>query len=140
MNNAKVVTTYQNESGTTVVKTEDIETDMSINIEAVIPAGATNMQFVVAIAYARLKAIGIGCKKVSGSSSESTNIVTVKTNSTSSPANTYNITPANGIGWSIGDTNFQANPVTTDVTTIYVSNSGTADSNFSMRIAIDSSP
>lgn len=139
MNSASIVTTYKNEAGTVTIKTDTLAGDLSINLEREeISAGAVNTEFDLAIDVSAVLAFGIGCKKTIGESADKTVELVIKTNSTSSPGDTLTITPTNGIGWSSGDS--ADNPLSVDVTKIYVTNNGTAKANLFVRALVDSSP
>lgn len=136
-NQHKIVTSYSSEGGTSIIKTEEIEGTVSINVEEVIPGGAVNHEIDVAIPLTGLKGFAFACSKVSGQLSSLTFTgLTLKTNSTGSPADTFTITPANGIAWSVGDASI-TNPIGTAITTIYITNAGTADANFVARALRD---
>lgn len=139
MNQHTIATTYRSEGGSVTIKTETIEADLSINGEYEVPAGATDMQINISIPITTLKGFAFGCSKKSNQTPtlEFTGL-TVKTNSSGAPANTFTVTPTNGVSWSIGDT--VANPITTAITALYVSNTGSAIGNFIVRALNDSTP
>jgi hypothetical protein len=73
-----------------------------------IPGGTTNQQIIIAFTIAALKSLFI---KASGP-------CTLKTNSTGSPDNTFALDANSGISWH--NEMLVANPITANVTTMYV--------------------
>ena len=137
MNQHTIVTTYKSEGGTTLAKTAIVEAELSQNLELVVPAGSTDLQVDAAVTITNLKSICMTCSKVTGATGTFTQL-TVETNSGSAPADTFVLTPANGLVWSYGDPN--ANPIGTAITSMYVTNAGTADANFVLRALHDPTP
>ena len=86
-----------------------------------ITAGATNVQVGLAFTIANLKSIVI----------TTTQAVTLKTNSTSSPGNTFSLTPSGLFSWQAGSG--ETCPFTADVTTLYFANSGANDAYVTIR-------
>lgn len=150
MNSATLVMTYKNEAGTATVKSTTIDGDMTINVErSAIPAGSTDLEFVVQIPYQKIKAFAIGVGKTGGSANAGKEAaeVTVKTNTTAGTAVVgvndifTPLTPVNGKGWMDGGSD--ANPFTVDVTKFYVSTSAgnnVAQTELFMRFLLDSTP
>ena len=139
MNNVKIVTTLQNEAGSVTLKSVELEGDASQNLEPqAIDIGTVNKEITLVLDTAKVLAIGIGCIKTRGQGSELAAELTIKTNSTVTPNDTFVITPQNGLGWSSGDPTVI--PLTVDVTKIYVTNTGTAKADLFIRILTDATP
>lgn len=138
MNTHTMTKTYKTEGGTVNVSTESVEVDQSINLEREISAGATNVEFDVTVAVANIKGVAFGCTKLAGQLASSTVTLVIKTNSTTSPDETITITPENGYGWTLNE--IDALLLLTDITQIFVSNTGTANAKFSGRFGVDSTP
>lgn len=148
-NTATLVTTYKNEAGTVVLKTETVTGDATMNVErSQMDAGSSNVEFDIAFAYANILAIGIGCSKspaVNGVPNPGKVKLKFKTNSSTSPTDTIIITPENGYGWSKNDL---ANPlkITADVTKFFVNAEAQtapevqAKFDFVFRLLLDSTP
>ena len=138
-NTATINTTYTNEAGTSVVKSVTLTGDMVNTIEREgIAAGEINVEFDVPLTVANILAFGMSVKKSKGEGSDKTVGATVKTNSTSTPAETFLLTAENGLSWSDGDP--AVNPLATDLTKLFVTNTGTAKIDFAFRVLIDSTP
>lgn len=137
MNKHTISTSYKSEGGTTVAKSADIEAELSINIELEVPASTTDMHVVVNVPYATLKSVCMTCTKKTGDSGTFTSML-VETNSGSAADDSFTITPTNGLIWSTGDPT--ANPLTADVTALYLTNSGSAVANFVLRALNDPTP
>lgn len=131
---------YKSEGGTAVIKSETIEGDLSQNGEYDIPAGSVDAQININIpSGTTLQGFAFACNKKSGQAPSSTFTgLGLKTNNAASPAQSFIITPTNGICWSKGDPD--PNPITTTVTSIYVTNTGSAAGNLVVRTLIDSTP
>ena len=139
MNQHTIVTTYRSEGGSVTVKTETLEADLSQNGEYEIPGSSTDMQINVNIPISTMKSFAFGCSKKTGQASTAIFTgLTIKTNSSSAPSDTFTITPTNGIAWSTGDSN--ANPIGSAITALYITNDGDAIGNFVVRALLDSTP
>jgi len=129
---------YRTPAGENTVYTYtfDVETDQ--NIEVPIAIGASEMEITVSIVRTNVRGMCIACTKTAGQDSEKFAELTVKTNSTTVPGDTFIITATNGLAWDLGDP--AAIPLAADVTKIYVSNTGTAIAELSVRLGLDSTP
>lgn len=142
MNTHTLTTSYKTEGGSVAVKTETITGDLSINIERKnLTAGATGVQFVVgSIAPANIKGIAIGITKSTGQSASANAEATVKTNSASTPDNTFTgLAPAKGVAWTVLDA-VNVNPITATLTSFFVDVTGSANIDLAIRILVDSTP
>jgi hypothetical protein len=90
----------------------------SVQEAVVVPAGATNQAITLACPFATIQLLVIA----------STQEVTVKMNSTTTPTETFDIKATAGIYWAHDMPT--ANPLGHDVVTIYVSNAGATDAAF----------
>lgn len=140
MNEHQLVTTYKTEGGSLQIAAIDIPADLSHNIEREgLIAGSTSNRFTISLPVAKLKGFAMGIKKSAQQAANKNAEATIKTNSTSSPTNTFTgVVPGKGIYWIIGSS--FANPITGDVTDIYVDVTGDANVDFILRAAVDSTP
>lgn len=140
MNTATVTTTFKDASGSLVVTTESISGDLTQDIEREdIAIGATNIEFGIVLDISTIQAIGFGISKSRGQESALTALATIKTNSSSTPDDTFTITATNGVCW-INKPGVAANPFSADVTKIFVTNTGTGKIDFILRAVCDSTP
>lgn len=125
-NIANIVTTYENEGGKVTIKNQALTADLTLNLEPVlsVDAGAVNQEFTIAIPAAKIKSIALGVKKAKGEPADANVEVSIVTNNSSTPDDgPFTLTPAVGLCWSDGDP--AANkPFQTDVTKIFVTNTG----------------
>lgn len=122
-----VTITYRNAAGT-LTSTKTLTNIGEINIDEAIAASSTNHEIDVAIDVSTVVMLGITCDRA----------VTIKTNSTSSPPDTFTLPAGEMIEWHTGA--IGSNPLTTDVTKFYVTTPSGAVSNFSVRVLLDMSP
>lgn len=112
--------------------THNVKTDTGVNVatssyqvsasgeayaSTTVPAGTTNAEIDLAAIAANLKSVVLW----------SDQDVTVKTNSTGSPANTFALVAKQAIAWDTNQLPQYVCPITTDVTKLYVTNAGTKD-------------
>lgn len=136
-----ITTTYQAPSGTLVVKKDTIQGDHEQGIEVEIPGGSVDAEIDINIPLLTMIAIAFGCAKKSGQQVDlKFTGLTIKTNSPVTPNDTLNITPTNGVEWSNGDPPPITNPITANITKLFVSNSGTAIGTLAVRVLDDSTP
>ena len=145
MNTHTITTTYKSEGGTSTIKSESFSADMSINGEYEIPGNTTDAEIDINIDISALKGFAFGCSKKASTAADPNagtfERLTVKLNSTGAGADdTFVITPTNGMGWSAGDADATPLPLGSDVTKLYVTNTGTATANFIVRVLQDSTP
>ncbi len=95
--------------------------NFDVGIAAVIPAGTVNKLFTLTFPFATIQAMVF----------ESSQNLTVLTNSSGSPVNTYNLKGTSAFYWAIDIPH--PNPFTVNITSFYVSNSGSVDSTFNFR-------
>jgi hypothetical protein len=108
--------------------TSTIEAEEELAIEIAVPGTTTNQQILIAFTIAALKSLFISADAA----------LTLKTNSSGSPANTFTLDSDSGVDW---DNQSQlANPITTNVTTMYVTNAGSDPVNLNIYALIDPTP
>lgn len=90
-------------------------------LDYTLAAGATDQLIAFALAYANLKVLAIQAIWAAGVTGSN---VTLKTNSSGAPAQTFTLKPDIASGWH-SDSAF-ANPVTTNITALYASNPNAA--------------
>jgi hypothetical protein len=107
---------------------QSVLADLVTTLSKIVPAGATNIEFDVAVDVSAVKAAGI----------EASRDCTVKTNSTSAPDDTLSLVAGVPLIWVTGDaaTFF----LTADVTKFYITTPAGTDTTFKFTAAIDSTP
>jgi hypothetical protein len=93
-----------------------------------IAAGATNVEIDITFPFASIQALAI----------VSSQDLTLKTNSTSTPGDTISIKGGVGIVW--GKDFHEANPFTADVTKLFATNATTNKSTLKIRVLFDATP
>jgi hypothetical protein len=124
----KIGQTYSSDAGTVSSVTRTYTCDAEHNFDGVIATGAVNAEIDVAVTKAAIKTMMLS----------STQAVTVKTNSSSSPQETINLTAGQLLMWTVDDT--AACPFSADVTKMYVTNASGKDATFKFRALVDSTP
>ncbi len=120
--------TFKYDGGTTRSITETVTVDAQETVKRNIPAGATT-QFNITVDVSEMKTLNMGITKGN---------CTVKTNSSGSPVQTLTIKSPNPVMWSKND--IAANPLTTDLTALFVTNNGDEDAEFFFVAGVDSTP
>lgn len=106
----KVTLSYQTQAGISESTTATYTDSTEINITETIPISTTNQPITVSFPHATIVALNISANTP----------LTIKTNSSSAPANTLNVGAALPLIWT-ADMN-GTNPITADVTELFVSN------------------
>ena len=134
-----ITTSYKTPGGTSTVRSETVEADSNVEIEASIPGEATNFELDLSVPITTMKSIVMACSKATGDTGTFTGL-TVYTNSSSgsSPDDTFSLTPTNSLLWSYRDPN--PNPVNVAITKLFITNTGTAAANFVLRSLQDPTP
>jgi hypothetical protein len=96
--------------------------------ELTIPASTTNQQIIIAFTIAAMKSIFV---KASGA-------CTLKTNSSGSPDNTFSLDSDSGVMWH--NQMSAANPITANVTTMYVTTPSGDPVDLEIYVLVDSTP
>lgn len=106
--------------------TKEIEYDCNDvrELSYTIAPSTTDQLISLNLPYANLKTIAMEAQWASSVASPSN--VTVKTNSSGAPAQTFTVKPNKPDGWHADS--WQANPITANITALYVTNPNTTDS------------
>lgn len=106
----RITNSYQDDAGTaqSVVLTNTGQN--SDGFDGTVPATTNGFQIPITAAFAQIQSMLI----------YSSVAVTVKTNSTGTPAQTFNLTAGQSIIWGVGA--FTANPITANITQIFIDN------------------
>jgi len=119
---------YRTGSGTVSLPTETITGDQEINTEVVVPAGTTDMQVDIDFPHANIVAVVMKSDKA----------ITVETNATNaSGGNTVTLAANKARFWRSGVDPVAAKPFTSNVTTMYLTNSGGTEASFVMYMVLD---
>lgn len=103
-----------------------------------LPGNATDIEFTFAVpVLASVKAFFLSCKKKAGETAEAGTLV-IKTNSSTAPDDTWTIRPVRGLAWDSDDPT--ALPITSPITKIFVSNTGSSILEFTAFAALDATP
>lgn len=129
-----IATTVRTNNGSITIPSVSVSGDAELVYDDTIAAGATNKHIVMALDVSALKAFVIA---VDGLTTGKT--VTVKTNSSSTPADTITLTPAvRGVLWYTGQTG--DNPLSEDVTDFYVTSDDTVNRRLQIFACADVTP
>lgn len=112
----------------TVAKSTTINSTGVIAVDESIPDASTNLQIALAFDKDELDYFAMVSDKN----------ITVKTNSSSSPANTFTLTAEVMSSWMPGM--IFANPFSADVTTIFVTNASGSAARLQIRVMVDVTP
>jgi hypothetical protein len=96
-------------------------------IEVPIPAASTNLLIAFTLDVSTVIALGISASKA----------LTIKTNSSSAPDDTITLADSESIIYGNDEPDAVANPFTTDVTALYVTNAGAAASVLKIAAGLD---
>jgi hypothetical protein len=138
---ASIQLVWVGQTGNQVITNEEIIAEGGNTIESDSLAPATVTTFTATIPLARLKGIAMGLVRLPLQTADKTAIATVRTNSNTTPDDTFSLSGTNGKAWSRGDgavTLFF--PSNTDVTQVFVENIGTGNVQFNMYWIFDATP
>lgn len=121
------MTRTYNDGATTLTKSETVTSGGNLLVDESIPDGSTNLQIAFAFTKTKLQSIYI---LASG-------VLTLKTNSTSSPGETIVLAANQPVQWSALDAVLIPNPFSTNVTTLYVTNASGAAATLQIRGVVD---
>jgi hypothetical protein len=124
----RVGITYSSDAGTITNTTDTYTGDGEQNFDGTIATGTTNGEVDLALAVAAIKSFVMF----------STQAVTVKTNSTSAPADTINLTAGHQLVWTTD--HIDANPLTVNVTKFYITNTSGSAATVKFRFLVDATP
>lgn len=100
-----------------------------VSLSESIPNGSTNLQVALALDASALELLVISADGA----------ITVKTNNSSTPDDTFALTADNGVVWANGMP-LASNPLSEDVTTIYVTNASGAAVTLTVLALLDATP
>lgn len=120
--------TSQIDGNSVLSSTEDVQSDLSVELDVTIPASTTNQAVAIAINPAKLRSLYMLATQQG---------LTVKANSTGSPTNTYTLVAGVAFEWS-ADAAYFSNPVASTISTIYVTNAGSTSARLRIRAGVNS--
>lgn len=118
----KIIDSYYDDTGLVSTVTGIYTGQTEAAFDGVVPASTTGFAINLAFAFATIQALLIS----------SSQAVTMKTNSDTSPAQTIPLTAGQQINWGVGFST--PNPITANVTAVYVDNAGTTPATFKLRV------
>jgi hypothetical protein len=125
----KVGVVYSSDAGTITNTTDSYSADGEVNYDGTIAPATTNEEIDIAVDVDNIKSMVL----------YSTTAVTVKTNSTTSPAATVVLAAGKQVVWTTD--HLEANPLGTgSITKFYVTNAGGSTSTFKFRALADITP
>lgn len=114
----------------------DVDTVDALSIT--IPAGATNKEIDITFTYASINVLTIEATWPAAAIGVSSGNLTVKTNSSSMPDQTFTLKP--NMPSEYHSDSAWSNPITANITKLYVSNAGTSDCVLNIALARDITP
>lgn len=117
--------TYKTELGTIANTTDSYSGDAESNLDDTVAGPSTDKQYNMNVVAADI----VSCVFYSDKA------LTLKTNSTSSPGNTITLVAGKQLVWNSDHP--EVAPITTNLTTLYVTNAGTTVANLKIRILKD---
>jgi hypothetical protein len=124
----RVGVVYSSDAGTITNTTDSYTGDGEANYEGSIATGVTNGEIDIALDVSAIKSLVM----------YSTQALTVKTNSTSAPADTITLAAGKQLVWTTD--HLDANPLGTDVTKFYVTNASGSTATVKFRFLVDVTP
>lgn len=112
MFNHKVIQTYADDSGTVQSVQLSLTGQNNAGFDGTVPATTTGFLIDMAVPHTTIQAMEL----------YSSQAVAIKTNSDTSPAQTFNLAAGQMLMWGVGS--YTANPITADITAVYVDNAG----------------
>jgi hypothetical protein len=109
------------------IPTSSVTADSEVALETNVDAGATNFMRALTVNFTQIVSMGI----------HSTKAVTIKTNSSSAPDQTFTLIAGQGIVWDTTDLSVTACPITTNLTKVYITNNDSTDSDVLMYFLIN---
>ena len=120
--------TSQIDGNSVLASTEDVQSDLAVELDIQIPASTTNQAVAISINPLKLRSLFMLATQQG---------LTIKANSTGSPTNTYALVAGVAFVWS-ADSAYFANPVSSTITTIYVTNAGSTAARLRIRAGVNS--
>jgi hypothetical protein len=121
-------TTYKTAALTVASTTRTYTSDDEVNTSVAVAASTTNHEVDVVVDVSQIKSMVLYCDQA----------VTLKTNSTGSPADTIALAAKKEVIWAYD--HLEACPLTTDVTKFFITNSNSAVANFVFSALLDLEP
>jgi hypothetical protein len=122
----KVGVNFSTDAGTITSTVDTYAVDSEVNIDETVAISQTDKEYDLACKHTQIKTLCI----------YSDQDLTLKFNSTSSPAPLIALVAKKQIVWTVD--HLEANPITADLTKVYVTNaSGTKTANLKIRIGLD---
>lgn len=118
-------------SGNGFSATQELQADGEDNRSITVPANTADKQVALALDVSQLKALCLLSDKA----------VVIETNSSGSPVNTFSLAAGVPFVWAYGDAPLRdtaGTAVTTDITTIYITNDGDDDAEVKIGVLVDS--
>jgi|SRR6516162_6867975 hypothetical protein len=124
MFNHSITTGYADEGGNVQTVINKYAGQTEKGFDGTITAGATNSPITLSWTITAMQSFMMW----------SSQALTVKTNSSSSPAQTFSLAANQEVVW--GTLQGTTNPITLDVTQLFVTNAGSVDSQFKVRVLL----
>ena len=124
MFNHTITTGYADEGGNVQTVVTKYTGQTEVGFDGTITAGSTNAPVNLAWQHAPMQSFMLWSDQA----------LTVKTNSSTAPVQTIALAGNQEITWGTGQAG--TNPITTDVTALFVTNAGSVDSKFKLRVLL----
>jgi hypothetical protein len=118
--------TFSNDAGTIVSEVDSYTVDSEVNLDELVAASQTNKEYDIAALQAQIKTLAIYADQA----------CTLKFNSSGSPTPTIVLAAKKAVLWNVDHQ--EDNPLTTNVTKVYVTT--TVATNLKIRIGIAAAP
>ena len=129
-----------NSSVPVVCKNDVVSGDTEIAVDVVVPASISNHTIVIpAVAYASLQAFCIGLTKIVGDAGTPGNVTITTNGNVGTGHDKFICNITNGAEWSINDLAPATNPITESVTSLHITNAGTAALQLRIRFLLNNS-
>lgn len=125
-----VIRSSKVDGSNTIQSTEDVSADNMLEADVTVPASTTNQAISTLPITDRTKLQSLYIL--------SSQAVTIKTNSTGSPDDTFTMTAGAAKEWTSAGSFSASNPLSANVTTWYVTNSGSAQARVRIRAGVNS--
>jgi hypothetical protein len=117
--------------GVKIQRNVDVQAEQELILDLTLVEGASNVLHALTVDVSQIKSIFI--------STDDANIL-VETNSAGSPVNVFTVVDGQPFMWGVGDGTLRdtaETAVTTDITALYLTNSGTEDARVRICILVD---
>lgn len=123
-----VVETYKTGTGTFASVSNTFNSSTELSIDESVPDATTNYEIDVAVTLANVQSMVLYCDQD----------VTIKTNDSGTPDDTIALAGGTAIIWNTS--RLETNPLTVDLTALYVTNAGDDAARFKATFLLDQSP